>query len=78
MAWTKTLNATSPKGQRVEYWQNPGGGYSLGESPAQVRVSGHTVVNGWSCDGRTHAEYARIVREGYVPASPGAHEEARS
>ncbi|MBD0673936.1 hypothetical protein BU198_25275 [Streptomyces sp. CBMA156] len=60
----------------MEYWQNPGGGYSLAESPAQVRVSGHTVVNGWSCDGKTYAEYARIVREGYTPVSTDAYEEA--
>lgn len=65
----------------MEYWQNLGGGYSLAESPAQVRVSGHTVVNGWSCDGETYAEYAeyaRIVREGHAPVGADAYEGARS
>lgn len=65
--WQTTLNATSPRGQRVEYQQRPGGGYSLAESPARVVVSGRVVAEGWSCDGKTYREYARIVREGYVP-----------
>ena len=69
MAWQMTLNATSPKGQRVEYWQRPGGGYSMAESPAHVRVSGRIVAQGWSCDGVTYEEYARIVREGYAEES---------
>ena len=66
MAWQKTFNHTSPTGQRVEYWQCPGGGYSVAESPAHVKVSGKVVAKGWSCDGVTYAEYARIVREGYT------------
>lgn len=66
MAWEMTLNDTSARGQCVEYWQNPGGGYSMDESPARVKVSGRVVVKGWSCDGTTYAEYARIVREGYT------------
>lgn len=66
--WQLTLNSTSPRGQRVEYWQLPGGGCSMAESPAKVVVSGKTVRKGWSCDGVTYAEYARIVREGYTPS----------
>ncbi len=60
----------------MEYWQNPGEGHSLAESPARVQVSGRTVVSGWSCDGETYGEYARIVREGHAPVSTDAHEEA--
>lgn len=75
MTWIRTLNATSPQGQQVECWQNPGGGHSLAESPVRVQVSGRTVVNGWSCDGETYAEYARIVREGHAPVSTDAYEE---
>lgn len=67
--WVLALSATSPRGQRVEYWQRPGNGYSVAESPAKVVVSGKAVHTGWSCDGVTYAEYARIVREGYVPKS---------
>mgnify|MGYP001610855260 CR=1 FL=1 len=66
MPWQQTLNSTSPTNQRVEYWQNPGNGYSMAESPAKVVVSGRVVARGWSCDGTTYEEYARIVREGYA------------
>ncbi len=64
MTWKMTLNSTTPDGKPVEYWQNPGGGYSLAESRAHVKVSGRVVVKGWSSDGVTYAAYARIVREG--------------
>lgn len=66
MAWQTTFTSTSATGQQVEYRQNIGGGYSSAESPAQVRVNGRVVVRGWSCDGTTYAEYARIVREGWT------------
>lgn len=65
--WKTTLNATSPRNQRVEYQQRPGNGYSSAESPARVLVSGKVVHTGWSCDGTTYDTYARIVREGYTP-----------
>jgi len=65
--WKTSLTATSPRGQWVEYQQRPGNGYSNAESPARVVVSGKAVLQGWSGDGTTYAEYARIVREGYVP-----------
>lgn len=64
--WQLTFNATSPRGQRVEYWQRPGNGYSVAESPAKVVVSGKAVLRGWSCDGKTYAEYNRIAQEGYT------------
>jgi hypothetical protein len=64
--WRLTLHATSPLGQRVEYWQRPGNGYSTAESPAKVTVSGRTVAKGWSSDGTTYAAYTRIAAEGYT------------
>ncbi len=70
MPWQMTLSQTSAKGQKVEYWQCPGGGYSMAESPARVKVSGRVVAKGWSCDGVTYAEYDRIVQEGYIEPTP--------
>lgn len=66
MAWQKTSAHTSPKGQRVEYWQNIGNGYSSAESPAKVVVSGRTVHKGYSCDGTTYETYDRAVKEGWT------------
>jgi len=62
MAWQLTLSMTNSLGQRVEYWQRPGGGYSMAESPAKVTVSGKTVIRGWSCGGATYDEYARLAQ----------------
>lgn len=68
MAWETTLNSTSPQGQRVEYQQLSREGDSMAESRARVVVSGRIVVkSGYSSDGKTYVEYARIVREGYTP-----------
>lgn len=69
MAWKMTFNDTSPTGQRVEYWQCPGGGYSVGESPARVKVSGRVVVKGWSCDGKTFQAYVKAVQDGWTEST---------